>query len=74
MPKNSHKKKHYDPIRYARMLRTASIVGVSTRQVRRVCEGENQNEVIIDTMVRLVEAEEIIDSLLVQEVKKKLPL
>lgn len=73
MSNNFEKKKHYDTVRSARILRTARIVGVSTRQVRRVCEGENKNEVVLDTMVRLQQAEEYIDNMLLMEVKKLVP-
>lgn len=69
-----HKTMVKDTIRAARVLRTAKIVGVSPRHVRRVCEGVCQNMDVIDTMVRLAQAEDMIDSLLIQEVKKTVAL
>ena len=70
MSKEMDKTKHRDPIRYARILRTAKIIGVSPRQVRRVCEGEQKNNEVVDTMVRLKQAEDYLDNMLLKEVKK----
>ncbi len=58
-----------DTIRAARVIRTAQITGVSKRQVRRVCEGKCQNENVISVMVRMAQAEEMLDNLLINEIK-----
>jgi DNA-binding transcriptional MerR regulator len=73
MSNNTKKKKHYDPIRYARILRTAKITGVSPRQVRRVCEDGQKNEAVLETMVRLKQIEDHVDNELIREVKKLVP-
>jgi len=73
MSKETRKTYYSDPIRHARMLRTAKIVGVTPRQVRRVCDGENQNDLVIYTIIRIAEAEEMLDNLLIKEVKKLVP-
>lgn len=70
MSKETRKTYYSDPIRYARMLRTAKIIGVTPRQVRRVCEGTSENELIIDTIVRIAQAEDMLDNILINEVKK----
>ena len=73
MPKNDDKHKERNTIRAARILRTAKITGVSPRQVRRVCEGLHNNNDVVDTMVRLTQAEEYLDNMLLKEVKNLLP-
>ena len=73
MSQKTDKKKHYDPLRYARMLRTAKITGVSPRQVRRVCDGEQNNDVIMDTIIRMAQYEDHFDNELLKEVKKLVP-
>jgi hypothetical protein len=74
MPKDIDKNKHRDTIRAARILRTAKITGVSTRHVRRVCEGEYTNDAVLETMVRLTQMENHIDNELLKEVKKLVSL
>lgn len=73
MSKITEKTKHRDPIRYARILRTAKIAGVTPRQVRRVCEEGQKNELVLETMVRLKQMEDHIDNELLREVKKLVP-
>lgn len=73
MSQETRKTYYSDPIRYARLLRTAKIVGITPRQVRRVCDGDSDNPVVINTMVRIAQAEEVFDNLLITEVKKLIP-
>lgn len=61
--------KKRDIIRAATMLETASIVRKSKRHVRRVMDGDNDNDVIEDVFMFLTEGK----NKLIEEAKKLVP-
>ncbi|MBS1642371.1 MAG: hypothetical protein JSR11_07795 [Bacteroidetes bacterium] len=70
MEKNKRKIKDRDTIRAARVKKTAGIIGVSERTVRRVINGDTDNENVMSAFMLITEGE----NKLLNEVKKLVPL
>ena len=58
-----------DTIKAARVIKTADVTGVSKRQVRRVIEGDQKNDKILEVYMEIEEGE----NLLLEAVKKAVP-
>lgn len=73
MAKYCEKTRVQDTERAAIVKKTARIVGVSTRQVRRVMSGENENLIVERVFMEFVEAEAELENTLLKEVKNLIP-
>jgi hypothetical protein len=62
-------KRNRDPINYARVIKTAECVGVSTSLVTKVINGERNNDKVLSTFMELQEGE----NALLDAVKKLVP-
>lgn len=62
-----------DTERAARIIKTARIAGVSEKSVRRVLNGEQENEYVLDVYMALAEEDEKIENELIEAVKELIP-
>lgn len=63
------KTKGRDTIRAARVQKTSEVTGLSPRQVRRVTQGDQQNEKVMEVYMKIEEGE----NLLLEAVKQLVP-